>query len=66
MRDPDFLLEQARNACLSINHRVEVVGMSPDDLDVDKLVSSFTELDSLVQGGVMPMDWCSPSHKSWE
>jgi len=66
MRDPDFLLEQARNACLNINHQLEVVGKSPDDIDVESLVSAFTELDLLVQGGVLPMDWCPPGHKSWE
>jgi len=63
MRDPDFLLEQARNACLNINHQLEVVGKSPDDIDVESLVSAFTELDALVQGGVLPMAWCPPEHK---
>jgi len=58
MRHPDFLLERARNACLNINHQLEVVGKSPDDIDVDKLVSAFSQLDSRAQAGVYPMDWC--------
>lgn len=66
MRHPDFLVEQARNACLNINHQLEVVGKSPDDIDVESLVSAFTDLDILAQGGVLPVDWCSPGHKSWE
>ena len=66
MRHPDFLLERARNACLNINHQLEVVGKSPNDIDVESLVSAFTELDSLVQGGVLPMDWCPPGREILE